>query len=176
MECLRQNGCKREREKKTAGSGTSWTLCRSAVPWRFTTRFRPADRFCLLEMVPRCFSDTLSPTTQWGREKSAPRPCETDPFRRRTPVLPYWLKLSFSHIYISQCSHCVFHVVGFEVYACARAKTDILMTCSLGGTATGLLLPYFILAIFIDVFPKTIARSFDGLLTLSRKCLCIPDG
>ena len=26
-------------------------------------------------------SDTLSPTRQWGREKSAPRPYETDPFR-----------------------------------------------------------------------------------------------
>ena len=26
-------------------------------------------------------SDTLSPTRQLGREKSAPRPCETDPFR-----------------------------------------------------------------------------------------------
>ena len=80
---------------------------------------------------------------------------------------------SVTYICISQCSRCVFHVVGFEVYACARAKTDILMTCSLGGTATGLLLTYFILTTFIDVFPKTIARSFDGLLTLLRKCLCI---
>ena len=35
-------------------------------------------------------------------------------------------------------------------------------TCSLGGTATlGLLLPYFILTIFIAVFPKTIAPSMD---------------
>ena len=62
----------------------------------------------------------------------------------------------------------MWYVVGFEVYACARAKSDIMMTCSLGGTATGLFLPYFILTIFIDVFPKTIARSFDGLLTLLK--------
>ena len=35
-------------------------------------------------------------------------------------------------------------------------------TCSLGGTASlGLLLPYFILTIFIAVFPKTIAPSMD---------------
>ena len=32
-----------------------WTLCRSVVPWRCTTRFRPAVRLCQLEMVPRCF-------------------------------------------------------------------------------------------------------------------------
>ena len=59
MECLKENGWKTEREKKnnSANSGTSWTLCRSAVPWRCTTRFRPADRLCQLEMA----SDTLSP-------------------------------------------------------------------------------------------------------------------
>ena len=34
-------------------------------------------------------------------------------------------------------------------------------TCSLGGTANGLLLPCFILTIFIAVFPKTIAPSMD---------------
>ena len=32
-------------------------------------------------------------------------------------------------------------------------------TCSLGGNANGLLLPCFILTIFIAVFPKTIAPS-----------------
>ena len=43
-------------------------------------------------------------------------------------------------------------------------------TCSLGGTASlGLLLPYFIPTIFIAVFPKKIAPSFDGLLTLLRE-------
>ena len=40
----------------------------------------------------------------------------------------------------------------------ARGQT----TCSLGGTASlGLVLPHFILTIFIAVFPKTIAPSMD---------------
>ena len=40
-------------------------------------------------------------------------------------------------------------------------------TCNLGGTASfGLVLPYFILTIFIAVFPKAIAH---GLLTLLRE-------
>ena len=34
-------------------------------------------------------------------------------------------------------------------------------TCSLRGTANGLILPCFILTIFIAVFPKTIAPSLD---------------
>ena len=39
-----------------------------------------------------------------------------------------------------------------------RGKT----TCSLGGTASlVVLLPYFILTIFIPIFPKTIAPSMD---------------
>ena len=43
-------------------------------------------------------------------------------------------------------------------------------TCSLGGTASlGLPLPYFILTIFIAVFPKTIAPSRDCWLTLLRE-------
>ena len=32
-----------------------WTLCRSVVSWRCTTRFRLAVRLCQLEMVLRCF-------------------------------------------------------------------------------------------------------------------------
>ena len=34
-------------------------------------------------------------------------------------------------------------------------------TCSLGGTANGLLLPCFILTIFVAVFPDTTAPSMD---------------
>ena len=42
-------------------------------------------------------------------------------------------------------------------------------SCSLGGTASlGLLLPYFILTIFIAVFPKTIATSMVRLTLLSE--------
>ena len=42
-------------------------------------------------------------------------------------------------------------------------------SCSLGGTdSLGLLFPYFILTIFIAVFPKT-NFSFDGFLTLLRE-------
>ena len=67
-------------------------------------------------------SDTLSPTRQWGREKSALDHMRQIPLVG-TSVSPYWLKLRFSHVYIWQCSHFVFHVVRFEVWACARAKT-----------------------------------------------------
>ena len=43
-----------------------------------------------------------------------------------------------------------------------RRMTRGQTTCSLGGTTSlGLLLPYFILTIFIAVFPKTIAPSMD---------------
>ena len=43
-----------------------------------------------------------------------------------------------------------------------RRMTRGQTTCSLGGTASlGLLLPFFILTIFIAVFPKTIVPSVD---------------
>ena len=51
-----------------------------------------------------------------------------------------------------------------------RRMTRSQTTCSLGGAASlGLLLPYFILTIFIAVFPKTIQCSFDGLSRLFRE-------
>ena len=62
-----------KREKNTADSGTSWTLCRSAVPWRCTTRFRPADRLCLLEMVPSYFP---IPCPRQGSEGEKSRPLD----------------------------------------------------------------------------------------------------
>ena len=52
MACLRQNGWKREREKKNSRQRYLWTLRRSVVQWRCTTRFRPAVRLCQPEMVP----------------------------------------------------------------------------------------------------------------------------
>ena len=82
----------------------------------------------------KLFSDTLSPTRQWGREKSAPRPYETDPFRRHLSSTLLDFKLRFSHLFISQCSHRVFHVVHSEVWACARAKTDIIERVSIACT------------------------------------------
>ena len=61
------------------------------------------------------------------------------------------------------------HAHGLKRYN-DRRVTRRQTTSSLGGTASlGLLLPYFILTIFIAVFPKRIACSFDGLLTLLRK-------
>ena len=43
-----------------------------------------------------------------------------------------------------------------------RRMTRGRTTCSLGDTTSlGLLLPYFILTVFIAVFPKTIAPSMD---------------
>ena len=43
-----------------------------------------------------------------------------------------------------------------------RRMTRGQTTCSLGGTTSlGLLLPYFILTIFVPFFPKTIAPSMD---------------
>ena len=94
-----------------------WTLCRSVVPWRCTTRFRPAgDGSALL-------SDTLSPTRQWGREKSAPSTI----WDRSLSLAPQFritdLSWGSGHAYIWQCNHFIFHVVCFEVWACARAKT-----------------------------------------------------
>ena len=59
-------------EKNTAESGTSWTLCRSAVPWRCTTIFRLADRLCLLEIVPSYFPIPCPRQGSRGREISAP--------------------------------------------------------------------------------------------------------
>ena len=93
----------------------------------------------------KLLSDTLSPTRKWGREKSAPRPYETDPFRRHLSSTLLDFKLRFSHLFISQCSHRVFHVVHSEVWACARAKTDIMTE----------VWPV------VNVFPKTIAPSMD---------------
>ena len=98
------------------------------------------------------------------------RPYETDPFRSRTPVPPY--TEIHPYIYISQFNQFLFHVVRV-VHACARAKTDIMPSCSLGDTANGLLLHYFILTFFISCrFPENDC-FFDGLSTLLRKCLCI---
>ena len=76
-----------------------WTLCRSVVPWRYTTRFRPAVRLCQLEMVPRCFPIPCPRQDSEG-EKSRP----LDHMRQipfvGTSVPPYWLQLRFSHVYI----------------------------------------------------------------------------
>ena len=53
------------------------------------------------------------------------------------------------------------HAHGLKRYN-DRRMTCGQTTCSLKGTAClGLLLPYFILTIFITVFPKTIAPSMD---------------
>ena len=53
------------------------------------------------------------------------------------------------------------HAHGLKRYN-DRKMTPGQTTCSLGGTASlGLLLPYFILDIFVAVFPKTIAPSMD---------------
>ena len=53
------------------------------------------------------------------------------------------------------------HAHGLKRYN-DRRLTRGQTTCSLGGTVSlGLLLPYFILTIFITVFPKTIAPSVD---------------
>ena len=71
-----------------------WTLCRSVVPWRCTTRFQPAVRLCQLEMVLRCFPIPCPRQDSEG-EKSRP----LDHMRQipfvGTSVPPYWLKLSF---------------------------------------------------------------------------------
>ena len=97
-------------------------LCRSVVPWRCTTRFRPAVHLYQLEMIP-CSFPIPCPRQDSEGEKSRP----LDHMRQipfvGTSVPPYWLKLRFSHVYIWQCSHFVFHVVRFEVWACARDKT-----------------------------------------------------
>ena len=93
----------------------------------------------------KLLSDTLSPTRQWGREKSAPRPYETDLFRRHLSSTLLDFKPRFSHLFISQCSHRVFHVVHSEVWACARAKTDIMTE----------------VRPVVNVFPKPIAPSMD---------------
>ena len=66
-------------------------------------------------------SDTLSPTRQWGREKSAPRSYETDPFRKAPQFHLNDLSRD-SDAYIYDSVFIVFHVVRFEVWACARAK------------------------------------------------------
>ena len=176
MACLRQNGWKREKEKKKKKNSRQRylrTLGRSVVPWRCTTRFRPAVRLCQPEMVPRCFPIPCPRQDSEG-EKSRP----LDHMRQipfvGTSVPPYWLKLRFGHVYIWQCSHFVFHVVSFEVWAYQglkryndRRMTRGQTTCSLGGTASlGLRLHYLILTIFIAVFPKTVAPSLDRLLTL----------
>ena len=133
------------------------TLCQSVVPWRCTTRFRPAICLCQLEMVPHCFPIPCTRQDSEG-EKSLPLGYMRQIPFVGTSVPPYWLKLRFSHVYIWQCSHFVFHVVRFELWACARAKTILwqkdgswsndLLSCLL-------LLPYFILRIFIAIFPKT---------------------
>ena len=53
------------------------------------------------------------------------------------------------------------HARGLKRYN-DRRMTRGQTTCRLGGTASlGLLSPYFILTIFIAVFPKTIAPSMD---------------
>ena len=60
------------------------------------------------------------------------------------------------------------HAHGLKRYN-DRRMTPGQTTSSLGGTAgLGLPLPYFILTIFIAVFPKNDC-SFDGLLTLLRE-------
>ena len=53
------------------------------------------------------------------------------------------------------------HAQGLKRYN-DRRITRGQTTCSLGDTASlGLLLPYFILTVFIAFFPKTIAPSID---------------
>ena len=66
----------------------------------------------------KLLSDTCPPgTRQWGRETSAPRPYETDPFPRElSSTLLLWLR--FRPIYIWECSHCAFHMVHFAIWAC----------------------------------------------------------
>ena len=81
-----------------------WTLCRSVVPWRCTTRFRPTVRLCQLEMVPHCFPIPCTRQDSKG-EKSRP----LDHMRQiplvSTSVPPYWLKLRFSLVYILDCKN-----------------------------------------------------------------------
>ena len=144
----------REKKKKNSRQRYLWTLCRSVDSWRYTTRLRPAVRLCQPEMVLRCFPIPC-PRQDSETEKSQP----LDHMRQIpfvcTSVPPYWLKLRFSHVYIWQCSHFVFHVVRFEVWACARAKAINERRKRYlevpGRTASlGLLLPYFILTPSMD--------------------------
>ena len=136
---------KREKYKNTADGGTSGH-CRSVLPWRCTTRFRPAVRLCQLEMVLRCFPIPCPRQDSEG-EKSRP----LDHMRQipfvDTSVPPYislhvilssmWYVLRFEHAH------------GLKWYN-DRRMTRGQTTWSLGGTASlGLLLPYFILTIFI---------------------------
>ena len=58
-----------------------WTLCRSVVPWRCTTRFRLAVRSCQPEMVPRCFP---IPCPQQDSEGEKSRPLD---HMRQIPLL-----------------------------------------------------------------------------------------
>ena len=147
-----------------------WTICRSVVPWRCTTRFRPAVRLWQLEMVPRCLP---IPCPRQDSEGGKSRPLDhmrQIPFVG-TSVPPYWLKLRFSDVYIYDnvvILSSMWYVLRFEHAYGLKRYNDRRMTrgqttCSLGGTASlGLLLPYFILTIFIPSLPtqtKCLARS-----------------
>ena len=111
-----------EKEKKYSRQRYLWTLCRSVIPRRCTTRFRPAVRLCQLEMVPRCFPISCPWQDSEGKKSRPLDHMRQIPFFGAS-VPPYWLKLRFSHVYIWQCGHFIFHVVRFEVWACPRAKT-----------------------------------------------------
>ena len=140
-----------KRREKYSRQRYLWTLCRSVVPWRCTTRFRPAVRLCQLEMVLRCFPIPCPRQDSEG-EKSQP----LDHMRQipfvDTWVPPYWLKLRFSRVYANVVNlSSMWYVLRFEHahglrrYN-ARRMTRGQTTCSLGGTASlQLLLPYFIL-------------------------------
>ena len=117
MACLRQK--KRANELKTREKYSWQRYLLDALPERrtMTMHHEISARRSLMPAGDgsKSLSDTLSPTRQWGREKSGPRPYETDPFRRHLSSTLLDFKLRFSHLFISQCSHRVFHVVHSEV-------------------------------------------------------------
>ena len=95
-------------------------------------------------------------------------PLDTLP-ERCTMTMHHEISARGSLMLVWKCSHLssMWYVLKFEHAHGLKRYNDRRMTrgqktCSLGGTASlGLLLPYFILTIFIDVFPKTIAPSMD---------------
>ena len=65
--------------------------------------------------APRDFGPQIAYACWRWFQVTFPRPYETDPFRRHLSSTLLDFKLRFSHLFISQCSHRVFHVVHFEV-------------------------------------------------------------
>ena len=130
MAYLRQNGGKRRSEKKKKKKKQPTAVpavpLDTFVPWRCTTRFRPADRLCQPEMVPATQFDTLSHDKTVRGGKSAPRPYETDLFRTSPSTSTDLNWDSATYKYIWTWSHFVFHVVRLEVWEYAHVRTIVL--------------------------------------------------